>query len=374
MGDAAAWRAHAHRFASERLRPIADAVDRDDRLPPEIRRSLAQEGFLGLGLPLEWGGSGGDARATVAVLEELAVESPAVAVLVAVHLSVAARPVLAWGTDAQRERFVRPMATGSLLGAFALTEPAVGSDAAHLACRYRAVDSGYVLDGAKMFITNGASADVVLAFATRDASAGYRGITAFVVPKGVAGYAVAQHLDKLGLRGSETCELVFDGMRLGTEHRLGPEGGGFRIAMTALVGGRVGIASCALGVARAAFEEMRGAAAIDPQDWKRSELARSFTDLAAARALVDVAAARQDSGAPFEQEASAAKLFASRAAVQIASRGVDVAGRAGGDARGRAGRILRDARVFPIVEGTTEIQELILGRALLPVPDEVRPG
>ncbi|MCI4330490.1 MAG: acyl-CoA dehydrogenase family protein [Thermoplasmata archaeon] len=368
------WRARARSFADRRLAPIAEAVDRDDALPPTIRAELAEGGFFGLGLPPNWGGSGGDTRATVAVLEELAVQSPAVAVLLAVHLSVSAAPVLKWGSDDQRERFVRPMAQGRLLGAFALTEPSVGSDAARLSARYRAEGTGFVLNGAKMFITNGGSADVVLLFATRDPQEGHRGITAFMIPKGTPGFSVAQHLDKLGLRGSETTELVLEEVRLGPEHRVGPEGSGFRVAMEALVGGRVGIAACALGVARGAFEEMQLHAGARPEDWKRSCVARAFTHLSAARALVDVAAERKDAGASYENEASCAKLFASKAAVEIASRGLDVAGRAELRAWSRPERLFRDARVFPIVEGTTEIQELILGRSLVRDPSEPRAG
>ncbi len=366
---ATTWRSHARAFAETRLAPIAERVDREDSLPSTIRSELAAEGFFGLAIPGEWGGSGGDAQSTVAVLEELAVHSPAVAVLLAVHLSVATTPLLEWGTEEQRATFVRPLAQGRLLGAFALTEPSVGSDAARLSTRYRREDSGFVLDGAKMFITNGGSADIVLLFATRDPGAGRGGISAFVVPRGTQGFSVAQHLDKLGLRGSETTELVLDGVRLGPEHLLGPEGGGFQVAMQALVGGRVGIAACALGVARAAFEEMKANATAEPEDWKRSVVARAFTELSAARSLVDAAASRKDAGLPFEEAASCAKLFAARAAVEIASRGLDVAGRRGAIAWSRPERLLRDARVFPIVEGTTEIQELILGRALVPAPD-----
>lgn len=320
---------------------------------------------MGVALPTAWGGQGGGAVELVGVLEEISAASAAVATLLAVHISVAAMPIDRWGNDEQRERFLRPLAEGRYLGAFALTEPGAGSDAGSLRCRYRVADGGFVLDGSKMFITNAASADVTLLFATRDPAEGHRGITAFLLPKGTPGFTIAQHLDKLGLRGSETTELVLTEAKLPAEYRLGPVGEGLRVALSALTGGRVGIAACALGVARAAFEELRRNALAAPDDWKRSLVARSYTELAAARGLVDAAARAKDAGQPFEEAASTAKLFASVAAVEIANRGFEIAGLEASRADSRAGRLVRDARVFPIVEGTTEIQELILGRTLL---------
>jgi alkylation response protein AidB-like acyl-CoA dehydrogenase len=369
--DAAAWEARAHTFAERWVRPAAAAIDRDDRIPDEILRRLATERFCGLGLPTEWGGSGGDTRSTVAVLGALSEASAAVAVTLAVHLSVCARPILEWGTDPQKERFLRPLANGERLGAFALTEPDAGSDTASLATRYRTTADGFVLDGTKMFTSNAVSAGVVLVFATHDRSLGSHAISAFIVPPGTGGFSVAQRLDKLGLRGSETTELVLRDVRLPRDSLLGPEGAGLKVALSSLAGGRVGIASCALGVAQAAFDEMVRSVREDDADWKRELLARSYSELASARALVEVAADRKDAGKPFVREASVAKLVASRAAVAIASAGVDVAGPRGARVGAPAERLLRDARVFPIVEGTTEIQELILGRSLV-FPDDPR--
>ena len=366
----ATWRRRARDLAERSVAPLAERIDRDDRIPDAVLADLAANGFLGLGLPEAWGGSGGDTRATVAVLEELARASAAVAVTLAVHLSVCARPILDHGTDAQRERYLRPLARGERVGAFALTEPGAGSDTAAIATRYRREADGFVLRGTKMFTSNAVSAGTVLVFATRDPTLGHRGISAFIVPPGTGGFSVAQRLDKLGLRGSETTELVLDDVRLPADALLGEEGAGLRVALGALAGGRVGIASCALGVARAAFETMREAVRRDDAEWKRSELARAFADLESAAALVDVAAARKDRGEPFVRAASVAKLVASRAAVAIASAGIDVAGGPGARADAAAGRLYRDARVFPIVEGTTEIQELILGRSLFEPGDE----
>ena len=363
--DVARWRERAREFAEHEIRPRAEEIDRTDRVPDELLRGLARLGFLGLGIPEAWDGSGGDTRSTVAALEELAHASAAVAVVMAVHLSVCAAPILRWGTDLQRERFLRRLARGELVGAFGLTEPGVGSDTARIATRYRRDGSDFVLDGTKMFISNAVSAGVILVFATSDPALGHRGISAFIVPPATPGFSVAQRLDKLGLRGSETTELVLSGVRLPAESLLGKEGEGLHVALGSLTGGRLGIASCALGVARAAFEEMVGAVRRQDAEWKRPLLARAFSELAAARALVERAAACQDAGEPFEEDASVAKLVAARAAVAIASWGLDVAGSDGVRAGAPAERLLRDARVFPIVEGTTEIQEVILARRLL---------
>ena len=364
-GPADPWRLSAHRFAAEHLRPIAARVDRDDRLPDGTVEALARAGFLSLGTPELWGGRGGDARSIAGVLEELSWGCAAVGVLVAVHLSVASAPVLAWGTTEQKERYLRPLATGAQLGAFGLTEPGVGSDAASLRTRYERVGDGFVVHGRKMFISNAARAGFLLAFATSDPALGRHGISAFVVPTSAPGFSVNQRLDKLGLRGSDTTELVLDAVRLGPDALLGPEGAGLKVALSSLAGGRIGIAACALGVARAAFEELVGAVRRDDAEWKHGMLARAYADLASARALVDRAAARKDAGAPFAREASVAKLVASKAAVAIAHAAIDVAGADGLRAEAAAGRLLRDARVFPIVEGTTEIQERVLAREIL---------
>ena len=366
---AADWRERARGFAEREVLPRAGEIDRSDRVPEELVRGLAQHGFLGLGIPAEWGGSGGDTRDLVAALEELSRASAAVAVLMAVHLSVCAAPILERGTDRQRERFLRPLARGELVGAFGLTEPGAGSDTARIATRYHRDGDDFVLDGTKMFISNAVSAGVILVFATSDPKLGHQGISAFIVPPGTPGFSVAQRLDKLGLRGSETTELVLSGVRLPPVSLLGNEGEGLHVALGSLLGGRVGIASCALGVARAAFEEMVRAVRRQDVEWTRPLLARAYSELAAARALVERAAARKDAGEPFEQAASVAKLVAARAAVTIASLGVDVAGPEGVRIGAPAERLLRDARVFPIVEGTTEIQELILARRLLAESD-----
>jgi butyryl-CoA dehydrogenase len=359
------WRAKAREFSDRLVRPVAERIDRDDRVPDDLVDALGTAGFLGLGIPEAWGGSGGDTRALVSVLEELARGSAAVAVLVAVHVSVCATPILVWGTDPQKEAHLRPLCRGERIGAFGLTEPGAGSDTARLVTRVRRDGSAFVLRGTKMFISNAERAGTVLVFATSDPARGHQGISAFIVPSETAGFSVQKRLDKLGLRGSETTEIVLEDVRVPAAALLGPEGAGLKVALSSLTGGRVGIASCALGVAQAAYEEMRRSVAADPADWKRSLVARAYSEVEAARALVARAAARKDAGEPFVRDASVAKLVAARVAMSVASAGVDVAGREGVRTGAAPERLLRDARVFPIVEGTTEIQELILGRSLL---------
>ncbi|MGI0150568.1 MAG: acyl-CoA dehydrogenase family protein, partial [Thermoplasmata archaeon] len=351
------WRARARTFASEEIEPRVPEMERTDRLPPEILARLAEVGFLGLTLPVEFGGAGASTRATAAVLGEVARASAAVATLLSVHLSVASTPLVAWGTPEQKHRYLPAMASGRRLGAFALTESGAGSDAGSIACRYRRTEGGFRLDGTKMFITNGALADLLITFANVDPARGARGVSAFLVEKGAPGLSVAQRLAKLGLRGSETTELVFDGLALPAEALLGTEGQGLSIALRALTDGRVGIAAVALGVAEASLQELLETVRESRTEGGRAAVARAFTEVSAARALVERAAELRDAGAPFAEAASAAKLFASEVAVRTAESAVDAAGPAGGLVDGRAGRLLRDARVFPIVEGTSEVQE-----------------
>ncbi len=361
-------RRSARAFADRVIRPRATEIDRVDRIPDELLRDLGREGFLSLGLPESFGGQPASTADLSAVLEEFSHASAAVAVTVAVHLSVCAFPIARWGTPAQQSTWIPALARGERIGAFALTEPGAGSDTASLRTRYTANAAGYALDGSKTFISNAASAGLLLVFATRDPSLRSKGISAFLVPGGTPGLVVSQRFEKLGLRGSETTELHLDGVQVPPAALLASEGEGLHVALGALAGGRVGIASCALGVAQAAFDEMQRNAHVDDQEWKRVALARAYSELAAARLLVRAAARRKDAGEPFDRDASVAKLVASRAAVSIASAGVDVAGMAGVLEGGAAGRLLRDARVFPIVEGTSEIQERILARGLLESP------
>lgn len=361
------WVERARRFCAAHVGPLLRQWDREDRIPESFFRAFGKEGFLGLTIPREYEGQGLTTSQFVAVMEELASASGAAATMMAVDLSVAAQPILQWGNEEQRRTYLPRIARGEWIGAFGLTEPSVGSDSQRLLTRYVREGDGWTIDGSKMFITNAAMAEVVLVFATRDASLGAPGISCLLVRKGTPGFSTAQRLDKLGIRGSETMELLFEHCHVGAGSMLGREGDGFKIAMSALEGGRIGIAACSLGIARAAFEETVRCLPRPAEDWQRSAVARMFVDVEASRALVQKAARLRDQGADFAGAASAAKLFASQAAFRIASRGLEVVGREAFDKEGpcRLEQLFRDARVLSIVEGTTEIQELILGRRLL---------
>jgi hypothetical protein len=358
------WVQRAHLFCKQKILPYASAYDIEEEIPQALLNEMAKEGFLGLTIPLEYGGSAAKTLTIGHVLEEMSAASLAVATGLAVHLSVASAPIARWGNDAQKARFLPHMAKGEWLGAFALTEPSTGSDAQHITTRYTKDGDGFRIDGSKTFITNGGIAQVVLVFATRDPSAGSRGMSCFLVEKGTHGFSESRHLSKLGLRGSKTSELLLDSCHVGSEALLGREGDGFKVAMTALEGGRVGISACSLGVARAALDCMKESVAEDSAEWMKVALARSYVDVEAARALMERAANLKDQGQDYGLAASSAKLFASQAAFRVASRAIDVAGMDGTKRGAVAERLFRDARVLTIVEGTTEIQELILGRSL----------
>ena len=358
------WRERARRWAESTLAPLIPEVERTDHLPESVFPSMGREGFTGLGTSPEHGGQGGGSSAIAAVLEEIARISATVATDLSVHLSVCMAPIRRFGTEAQKARWLPPLARAEAIGAFALTEPGVGSDAAQLSTRYERTSSGFRLEGSKMFISNGSSAGVIVAFATREPGSGSHGISGFLVPKGTPGVSVAQRLDKLGLRGSETNEILFDRAELPADSLLGEEGSGLSIALASLTGGRVGIAACALGVAQAAYELIEEHVRSEPSDASLARLARAHSELSAARGLVAEAARRQEAGTSFVMEASTAKLVASQAAFSLAGQAIDLLGASATRVGHRAERVFRDARVFPIVEGTTEIQERIVGRAL----------
>jgi len=360
------WVARVQDFCRTHVRPFRTQIDRDDRFPPELREALQKSGLLGLTVPREYGGAGLSTREFVRVLEELSAESPALATLVSVHLGVVCHPLLEFGTEQQKRLWLPRLASGDWIGAFALTEPDAGSDAQRIRLRYHRDAAGYTLNGTKMFISSAETAHVLLTFATRDPGLGARGISCFLVPKGPKGPRIAQRLDKMGDRGSDTCEVVFEDCPVPEDGLLGEEGRGFSIAMRALEAGRVGIAALSVGVARSAFERMREFVKGDPSPWKQAALARAYVEVEASRALVHRAAQLRDQGDDFGMAASAAKLLASTTAFRIASQAIDVGGRATAARDHPSGieQVFRDARVLTIVEGTTEIQELILGRRL----------
>ncbi|WP_433281297.1 acyl-CoA dehydrogenase family protein [Micromonospora sp. CA-244673] len=361
----------AAEFVDREVVPHAAAWDRREEVDPDIVGKLGRLGFLGLTVPEEAGGSGGDHLTYCLVLEELGRGDSAVRGIVSVSLGLVAKSVAAHGSAAQREEWLPRLCSGAALGCFALTEPDSGSDAAAL--RTRAVRDGgdWLITGTKTFITNGTTADVALVFA-RTGGPGHRGVTAFLVPTGAAGLTRRQIHGKLGLRGQATGELRFDAVRVPDSARLGPEGGGFRLALATLAKGRMSVAAGCVGIAQGCLDAAVGYAGQRSQFGKpiaghqlvQQLIAGIAVDTAAARLLVWRVADLVDRGEPFATEASMAKLFASEAAVRAANNAVQVFGGYGYIDEFPAGKYLRDARVMTLYEGTSQIQQLLIGRAL----------
>jgi alkylation response protein AidB-like acyl-CoA dehydrogenase len=362
----------ARDFARTRLAPGAAARDRESRFPRAEIAEMGALGFMGMLVPEEWGGAGAGHLAYAMALEEIAAADGACSTIMSVHNSVACLPVLRFGSVAQKERFLRPLARGAMLGCFCLTEPQAGSDAAALATRARRDGDVWILDGTKQFVTSGAQADLAIVFAVTDPARGKRGISAFLVPTASPGWRVARTEEKLGQRSSDTAQIVLDGLRVPVDMMLGAEGEGYRIALANLEGGRIGIAAQAVGMARAAFEAAL-AYARDRRSFGQPivahqavgfRLADMATRIAAARLLVHDAARRRDSGRPCLTEASMAKLFASEIAEQVCSDAIQIHGGYGYLADFPVERIYRDVRVCQIYEGTSDIQRLVIARAL----------
>lgn len=368
----AAIRDMARDFARERLAPTAAARDRDHAFPREELREMGALGFLGMVVPEEWGGCDVGAVAYAAVLEEIAAGDGACSTILSVHNSVGCGPIVKFGTEAQKRRFLPKLASGEWIGGFALTEPHAGSDASDLKTRARRDGDTYVIDGTKQFITSGKNADVIILFAVTDPAAGKKGISAFVVPTDTPGYEVIRVEEKIGQHASDTCQLAFTGLRIPADLRLGAEGEGYKIALANLEGGRIGIAAQAVGMARAAFEAARDYARerqtfgkpIAEHQAVAFRLATMATEIEAARQLVLHAAALREAGEPCLTEACMAKLFASEMAERVASAAIQIHGGVGYTRDFPVERIWRDVRVCQIYEGTSDIQRLVIARAV----------
>ncbi len=362
----------ARKFAQERLLPNSAKWEQEARFPREIIAEMGELGLMGVTIPVEWGGAGADNVAYSLALMEVAAGDGALATVMSGHNSVGVMPVLVYGTEAQKQRYVRDLASGRKLTAFALTEPQGGSDAASI--RTRAVRKGdsYVLTGTKQFITSGATADVALVIAVTDASAGKRGITAFLVDTKTPGWKVARIEKKMGQNASDTCEIQLEDLVVPAENRLGEEGQGYRIALANLEGGRIGIASQCLGMARAALqiavryahERHAFGKPIFEHQAVSFRLADMATKLEAARQLVLHAAALKDATQPCLVEASMAKLYASEVAERICSDAIPTLGAAGSIQDFGVERIYRGVRGAKIYEGTNDIQRLVISRSL----------
>lgn len=362
----------AQRFAAERLAPYSAEWDRSKEFPRDRIREMGELGLMGMLVPEEYDGAGTDHVAYALALEEIAAGNGALSTIMSVHNSVGCMPILKFGSEEQKEKFLKPMARGEWLGAFCLTEPQAGSDASALRTSARKVGNRYVLNGTKQFITSGKNADVAIVFAVTDPGAGKRGISAFIVPTNAPGYKVASIEKKLGQHLSDTAQIVFEDMELSPDLLLGDEGQGYRIALSNLEGGRIGIASQSVGMARAAFEaalvyakerESFGVKLIDHQA-VAFRLADMATRIEAARLMVLNAAALRDAGRPVLKEASMAKLFASEIAEKVCSDAIQIHGGYGYLADFPVERIYRDVRVCQIYEGTSDIQRIVIAREL----------
>lgn len=362
----ATFRAAARELAESSVRPFAEQTDREHRFPREPVAAAAEAGLMGVLIPREYGGAGLDSLAFAICIEELATACASTAVIVDVHTSVGTEPILLFGDDQQKRRWLPPLAAGELLGAFALTEPASGSDAASLKTTARRNGSGYVLNGTKAFITNIGHAGLYVVFARTGRDLGARGVTAFLVPADAPGVRVGQVFDKMGLHGSPTGELVLEDVNVPAANRLGEEGKGFTVAMRALDSGRIGISGQALGIAQAAVDEarelMRERGHEQGDDFALADMA---TRVESARLLAYHAAWLCSRGRAFTQQASMSKLHCTDTAMQVALDALQIAGEEGAVAGSPFERHVRDAKALQIYEGSNQVQRVVIARELL---------
>ena len=362
----------ARAFAQEKLAPNAAAWDREHRFPKDALAEMGQLGFLGMVVPPEWDGAGTDYVSYVMAVMEIAAGCGAVSTIMSVHNSVGCVPILNFGTEEQKERFLRPMARGEQIGCFCLTEPEAGSDAASIKTRARKDGDVYVLNGAKQFITSAQNGHVAIIFAVTDPAAGKKGISAFITPTDTPGFTIARVEDKLGQHPSDTCAVTLDDLRIPASQRLGAEGEGLKIALANLEGGRLGIAAQSVGMARSALDFALAYAQERKQFGKpimehqavAFRLADMATKVEVAEQMVLHAASLRDAGRPCLKEASMAKLFASEMAERVCSDAIQIHGGYGYLADFPVERIYRDVRVCQIYEGTSDIQRLVIARAL----------
>src|SRR5579872_2232650 len=360
-------------FAEAEVKPYAKELDETGRFPRDILRKAAQLGLLGIAIPEEYGGAGMDHVAYSIVIEEIARACASTAVILSVQNSLFCDPVLRFGTDEQKQRFLMPFARGEKIGCFALTEPQAGSNAAALTTKAVRAGDRYVINGTKAWITGGGVADAALVYVNTKPELGEKGITALVVERGRPGFSVGKEEKKLGIHATACCELIFSGCAVPVQNRLGNEGEGYKVALSTLDGGRIGIASQAIGIAQGAFEaalayaKQRQAFGHPISDFQAIQfmLADMATEIDAARLLVRKAAWKQDTGVRFSAEAAAAKLFASEMATRVAHKAIQIHGGNGYSREYPVERMYRDARITEIYEGTSEIQRLVIAAWVL---------
>jgi butyryl-CoA dehydrogenase len=370
--EQAAVQRTAHDFATQEVLPKAAEIDREHRHPTELVARMAELGFLGIAVPEQYGGSGFDNVSYVLAMEEIARACASTAVIMSVNNSLVCDPLLRFGTEAQKQQWLVPLAQGKLLGCFALSEPEAGSDAA--AQKTIAVRDGsdWVINGTKNWITNGPVADVCVLFTMNDQAAGHRGITAFILPMKTKGVRTGKPDDKLGIRGSKSSQIYLDDVRLPADALLGEVGGGFKVAMSTLDGGRIGIAAQAVGIARAALEDSLGYAQqrrtfgkpIAQHQAIAFKLADMATEIDAARLLALRAAWLKDNKRPYGKEAAMAKLYSSEVANKAAREAIQIFGGNGYVTEFPVERHFRDAKITEIYEGTSEIQRQVIASHL----------
>ena len=363
----------AREFAQEHLAP--GVIERDDKaeFPTGQIKMMGELGFMGMMVPEEWGGAGFDTLTYVIAMEEIAAVELATSTIMSVNNSLVCQLFTDYGTHDQKEKYLKPLANGDMLGAYSLSEPQSGSDASNMRTFAKKDGDHYVINGTKNWVTNGITSDIVVLFCLTEKAVGYKGITAFVIEKGTPGLSTGKKEDKLGIRASDTCELYFKNCRIPAENRIGEEGQGFKIAMKALGGGRIGIAAQALGLARAALEAAVSYAKERKQFGKaigefgaiQNKLADMATEIDAARMLIWRAAKLKDEGKNYTRESSMAKLFASSTAMKAATECVQIHGGYGYMQAYGVERLMRDAKFTQIYEGTSEIQQLVIGKDLL---------
>jgi alkylation response protein AidB-like acyl-CoA dehydrogenase len=362
----------AREFAQSELAPHAARWEADGWIPDAVVAKLGELGFLGMVVPEEWGGTFSDYTSYALAMEEIAAGCAATATLMSVHNSVGCGPILAWGSEAQKQLWLGDMAAGRKVGCFCLTEPQAGSEANNLKTRAVLKDGRWVLNGSKQFVTNGKRAAIAIVFAVTDPELGKKGLSAFIVPTATAGFNVQKLEDKLGIRASDTCAISLENCAVPEDHLLGPRGKGLAIALSNLEGGRIGIAAQALGIARAAFDAALAYAKDRTQFSKKlvehqsvaNMLADMHTRINAARLLVLHAARMRTEGLPCLSEASQAKLYASELAEWVCSKAIQIHGGYGYLHDYPVERHYRDARITQIYEGTSEIQRLLIARKL----------
>ena len=366
--DQLAVLATARDFAQQEVLPKAAEIDREHRHPTELVKRMAELGFLGIAVPEQWGGSGLDNVSYAIAMEEISRACASTGVIMSVNNSLVCDPILRFGTDAQKDQWLKPLASGKLLGCFALSEPEAGSDAAAQKTTATPDGSDWIISGTKNWITNGPVADVCVLFTMNDKSLGHKGITAFILPMKTKGVRTGTPDDKMGIRGSKSSQIFLDDVRLPGDALLGEVGGGFKVAMSTLDGGRIGIAAQALGIARAALEDSLAYAQqrrtmrnpIIQHQAIAFKLADMATEIDAARLLVHRAAWLKDHKHPYGKEAAMAKLYASDVANRAAREAIQIFGGNGYVTEFPVERHFRDAKITEIYEGTSEIQRLVI--------------